>query len=160
MFLFDRFLLKTQKCVVALLLIILCIYIFIDVCASFVIDLNIHENVLFCRSSASSSFCESTCRAVPDGAVANMIFVEGTPCWSRARGVPSCIFLHAPLTCSSAGLRHASGSGPSASGPPCCRPSPCCGRCHCDSAPPPNKLHPLRHWPQPHPDHPFQPHWV
>lgn len=41
---------------------------------------------------------------------------------------------HVPLTCYTAGLRHAYGSGWSASARPCCPPSPCCERCHCDWA--------------------------
>lgn len=73
---------------------------------------------------------------------------------------------HAPLTCQTAGLRHACGSGWSASARPCCPPSPCSERCHCDWALPQyySKHHPRRHWPlarvQRRPAHPYPwPHW-
>lgn len=73
---------------------------------------------------------------------------------------------HAALTCRTAGLLHACGSGASATAQPCCPPSPCSERCHCDWALPQSqsKHHPRCHWPpvrvQLRPAHPYpQPHW-
>jgi len=54
---------------------------------------------------------------------------------------------HAPLTCRTVDLQHSCGSGPPASARPCCPPSPCFERCHCDWAQPQtqSKHHPRCH---------------
>lgn len=115
------------------------------------------------------SIFECTCsNAIHDVFTNSHCSLISTPCCSCAHCSPSCVppCYHAPLTCQTAGLRHACGSGSSASARPCCPPSPYSERCHCDWAPPhsQSKHHPRCHSPLarvPHrPAHPYpRPHW-